>query len=296
MAKSAMDSATATHAAPSATALAVVRRVRADALSLPDALLPPAGNPLPLALPWPDTAPLPLAPPEPVGTCGRARAMTASAGGTEALRRRFRRRLGRSPGGSFRGAPPLRCSSSVTDAPPHRSWTLPIPSLGIDPGLEDGAGRCFVDARSCFSTPDVRRGEGAPGLHGRQSLVPELDGAAGGVRDPLRQDARLPGGLPFPSAHVERKADDEPADVLVVGQFAQRDEEGRRIGRVEGGARMGQEPEFVVDRDTDSRLPRVEPAGSARTPRVGSHRQRLYPAHGARAIVRGLDPAVRSGR
>jgi hypothetical protein len=47
-------------------------------------------------------------------------------------------------------------------------------------------------------------------------------------------------------------------------------------------------------------LPWVEPAGSARTPRVGSaidsHSQRLYPAHVARAIVRGLDPAVRSGR
>lgn len=126
------------------------------------------------------------------------------------------------------------------DAPQRRSWTIRIASPRVDPGLEDRAGRSFIDARSRFPPPDARGGEGALGLHRRQSLVPELDGTARGVRDPLGQNARLPRGLPFPAAHVERKADDEEADVLGVGQFAQRDEQGRGIRGVEGATRMGQ--------------------------------------------------------
>jgi histidyl-tRNA synthetase len=111
-----------------------------------------------------------------------------------------------------------------------------------------------------LATPSARH-KRAPGLDGREPLVPQDDLPPRGVGEALGEAPRLARGSPFPAVHVEGQPDHEPHDPVAVGHLAQGLERGPAITPVERPARVGQEAELVVHRHPDAGLARVDPAG-----------------------------------
>ncbi len=127
------------------------------------------------------------------------------------------------------------------------------------------------------------------GLDRRESLVPQLDLATRHVRDPLRERAGVPGGIPLATAHVERQSHDEPHHVLFVRQASKRRKKRRGVAGIQDPSRMGEEAELVVDGHPHTRLSGVErarPAGAA----LPSGHRRAISATKAGPPARPLSP------
>ena len=93
-------------------------------------------------------------------------------------------------------------------------------------------------------------------LHGRETLVEELDVTRGRVGDVLREGPRAACGLAFGAAHVEREPDDDAANPLGDDQLAQRLEQLRPRSRRENPPRMGHQAEVVREGEPTRAAPR----------------------------------------
>lgn len=116
--------------------------------------------------------------------------------------------------------------------------------------------------RPRFFASHPRLGKPALRLHGREPLVPELDGQAGRVGDALGESASLASGWPLVTAQIDGETDDESRDVLALDEEAQVSDEPPRIARVQRSSRVGHEPQLVVNCEAYPSAARVEPARS----------------------------------
>ena len=137
--------------------------------------------------------------------------------------------------------------------------------MRVEPRLQYRARGSFVDVRARLLAAHLARGERPHRLNCGEPFIPEFDGAPCCVGDALRERPRGASRCPFSAAQVERKADDEHADVFFCRKAAQFCIDCPSVASVECSARVSEQPELVVDGYTDAYPPRVEPACSAGT-------------------------------
>ncbi len=144
-------------------------------------------------------------------------------------------------------------------------WVTWLRILAVEVGLEDDLGGGLVDDGALLVGFAAGFLEGALGGDGGEAFVDGDDFAADGGAEFFDEGGHFLGGGAVGAVHVAGESDDDEADFPGLDDLADA-ADGRRRFHDDGLERMGEEVEFVAEREADSGVAVVDAEGA-----LGSH-------------------------